>query len=358
MKQLSSVDVYYLAQELKFFEEQRVDNFYYSNGMLYLRVYVKSRGNFYIAFSPGYYLYITKNKNFQSEGSGFTRYLRKNVGNTFIKSIENIPNERIIKIKTEGKEAGTNFLFLELFKPGNMTLTNESLIILNTLTRKKFKDRQISVKEKYQLPPERNVILEKENLEDNKIVKVAASQLGLGGKYGEELISRTGLDKNRLLSELSETEIKTLEEERKNLYNHAINPCLIKSEDGYKDFTPFDFKSITDEKEKTEHFYEALYHYFRQFEKQEDPKEKELKEKIRKLQNRLTDLEEKKSEVLNEYEKYKTTGDKIYENYAIVERLIELGDKIEKGQLKELPEDIKPYVKKIDKKEKSLELEK
>ena len=161
VKQISSMDLYFLTKELKILENQRIDSFYLEEGIFYLKIYIKNQGNKFLTFDIGKSIYLGEEKLESSIPSSFISYLRKNLKNTFIRKFNQIENERILKIEIEKKVDDNKFenlfLYLELFAPGNIILTDSNNIIKNMLYRKKFKDRKVIAKEKYELPPKREL---------------------------------------------------------------------------------------------------------------------------------------------------------------------------------------------------------
>ncbi|MCA9495681.1 MAG: NFACT family protein, partial [Nanoarchaeota archaeon] len=250
-------------------------------------------------------------------------------------SLEQVESERILKIKISKKIDEDKFekyyLILELFAPGNIILTNNDLLIINMLKRKKFKDRKIIIKEKYELPPQKEIsifnINEKKLLLELKkseldIVKFLAIKMGTGGKFSEEICEIADIDKNLKSNILNENQIKKIILSIHDVLNKKIEAYLLKNENDYLDFMPFEFKSNNTNKEKVISFNEAIEKYYSSFKNEIDLREKEFLIEVKKLQNILNKQEIQKEKILEGYEKNNNLGNKIYENYGKIEEIL------------------------------------
>lgn len=334
MKQISSLDLYYLTKELSILENQRIDSFYFENGTFYIKVYVKQKGNKYLTNKVSKFIYLGDEKKDSSQSPNFIQFLRKYLKNAFIDNIEQIDNERILKIKITKKKDDSDemlvyYLFLELFANGNVILTDENLNIKNSITKRTFKDRSVQVNETYELPPQKeisifnmdkNKFFEMFNKEDLELVKFLATRFGIGGKFAEEVCFRAKIDKNikKLEIEKFDNLIKALED----LRDHEIKAYGVYKNDILEDFIPFDCLSIEDLKKEFSSFNEVLKTYFENFLNEADKHEEDLKKELERLKKRLKTQEKQKNIVLQDYEKYNNMGNKIYEHYALIEELL------------------------------------
>jgi len=409
MEQLSQIDINYLIKEYKFLNNSRIDNFYFSNNKYIIKIYVKTKGNYYLTISPGKYIYLTNEKNFTSEKNNFIDYLRKYLRDSKLTNIEQIENERILIINIEkhiekindgekkeikDKETKNYKLIIELFKPGNIILTTENLKILNSIVKKEFKDRAIKTNLEYELPPNKEITLknliklattnlrkeEKEqkkqenNIQNEKIGKILAKHFNLGGKYSNEILAITNIPKEKKLVELNEEEINKLEKKLIYIKNKEIEPFLVynieynNKNDNITDniinknneneptvFIPFKFKSLNSYiLKKTNSFNEAVKIYYSKIDREKNKQEEELQKEINKLKKRLQILKNQKEENIKLYENYTNIGNKIYENYSLTEKLIKLGQLLEEN--KEITDkgliELKKQIKTINKKEK------
>ncbi|NQZ84320.1 MAG: fibronectin/fibrinogen-binding protein [Nanoarchaeales archaeon] len=334
MKQISGVDLLFLTKELQPLVNQRIETFYFENMIFYMRVYVRGVGHKYLTINMGKYIYLGDKKEDTDHPNPFVQFLRKYLRPSFIRSIEEIGIERIIKIQIEkkigedenaenGLKIGKYNLYLELFGTGNIILTNEKNEIMNSLTKRKFKDRTIMNKEVYLMPPKRELdimnvdteILDTEiNKTDLSIVKFLAIIFGLGGKFAEYICTQLKVKFDEDPTKINQ---KDLIKELKKLLN--LKPEAYTNEKN-TDFYPINFN--LENQVKVGSFNEALQKYFIQFKKQTDAREKQLDYELKKLNKRVSKQVESKEKVLRDYAKNNELGTKIFENYQTVDELL------------------------------------
>lgn len=339
MKQISSLDLYFLTLEFKQkLENSRIETFYYENGIFYIRLYTKKDANLYLTNKVSKYIFMTKEKDEMSEPKNFVQYLRKYLKNAYIKTITQVINERIIKLELEYKDQETKevkiyYLILELFANGNVILVDKDYTILNSLEKKKFKDRTVMVKDTYELPPQKELNLFNLNLDtfekelkdsDLSIVKFLAIKFGIGGKFAEEICELSKIYKNINANELKKEQITKISENLSKITQTKLEAYNILDEnDKIIDFIPFEFTSIKNKKIKTSSFNEAIKNYYESAQEETfDQKEKEYEKELAKLINRLKKQESQKEEILIDYDKLNGIGNKIYDNYSLLEELL------------------------------------
>jgi predicted ribosome quality control (RQC) complex YloA/Tae2 family protein len=334
MKQISGVDLLFLTKELQNLVDQRIETFYYENQIFYIRVYVRGQGHKYLTINLGKYIFLGDTKEDSSHPNPFVQFLRKYLKPSFIRSITQVGIERILKIEIEkkigedetaenGLKIGKYNLYLELFGTGNIILTNEDNEIMNSLTKRKMKDRTIMNKEEYQLPPQPNLnalkidkeILNKEIQEtDLTIVKFLAIKLALGGKFSEYICDKANI---KFDADPKTIDQKLIISELKKLFDLNTNAYIANNN---ADFYPIEFNK--GELEKCESFNSCIQKYFSQFKKQTDAREKELDKQLKKLKDRLKKQENTKSRNLKKYEENNEIGTKIFENYGTIDDLL------------------------------------
>ncbi|MFW5704249.1 MAG: NFACT family protein [Nanoarchaeota archaeon] len=362
MKAFSSLDLYFLSKELNFLIDERIDTFYLDNDVFYMKIYVRGQGNWFLVNKISKFLYVDKEKHEDSQiPNSFVQHLRKYLGNSFIRKIEAIKGERILKIEIEKKEnedLKTYFLFIEVFANGNIILTDSKLNIMNSLIKKTFKDRSMKVHRKYEFPPKRMLdffnpdkkALNKELSEtDLEIVKFLAIKFGIGGKNAEEICELADIDKKSKNPD-SEKLISAI----LSFLDKELDARILEENGKVIDFFPFEFKTCQNTK-KVQTFNEALRLYFSDFLKSVDEKTKRFESELKKLKNRLEKQKIQWGENLQEYERNNAFGNKIYENYALIDELLKgiskgLKEKGKESVLETIENnpELKKLVKKID----------
>lgn len=339
MKQISSLDLYFLNNEFKeYLENSRIETFYQEEDIFYMKVYTKGKGHFFLTNKVSKYIYLSDKKDDTSTvPKSFIQYLRKFLKNGIIQKIEQVENERILKIKISKKKTDTEefeifYLILELFANGNIIITDNNFKIKNSLEKKKFKDRTVMVRDVYQLPPQKEISIftlkkdkfsEELNKSDLSIVKFLAIKLGIGGKFSEEIIFNSKIDKNKNSIDITKKEVDTILKFSQKLIESKIKSIGIYNEkQELIDFSPIDLKSIKAEKREFKNFNELIKEYFLKFKIDVDKKEKEFQFELKRLSRRIKTQEKKREGIFENYEKYNSIGNKIYENYSVIEELL------------------------------------
>ncbi|UCC33534.1 MAG: NFACT family protein [Candidatus Bathyarchaeota archaeon] len=148
----------------------------------------------------------------------FCMALRKHLRNGSIEKIEQREFERIVTVVVNARE-GEFQLTSELFGNGNIILANEENKILQALTYRRMRDRNVLRGETFQHAPPigRNPLkLARQDLDDLRdlgqleVVKGLARFLSVGGLYSEEILLRAEIDKNKHSRDLTKQEISSI----------------------------------------------------------------------------------------------------------------------------------------------------
>ncbi|MFW6285577.1 MAG: NFACT family protein [Nanoarchaeota archaeon] len=335
MKQISSMDLYFLTKELQILENQRIDNFYFEDDTFYLKIYIKTLGNIFLTNKVSKYIYIGNKKTDGSFPPNFIIFLRKHLKNGYIREIKQIEGERILTFKIDKKNQDEKiesfYLIMELFANGNIIICDENFNIKNSLYKKKFKDRALMVNNVYELPPQKKlnihnintkILREEISTSDLNLVKFLAIKFGMGGKYAEEVCNLSNIDKNKEIIKLDTKEIQNICKTLSDIKNKKITAYQVYKDNKIYDFLPFKFNSINLEQKKKSNFNETIKNYYKQFQIKKDKYEENLHKELERLQHRLETQKEQKKQILQDYEKYKEIGEKIYKNYSTIDDLL------------------------------------
>ena len=325
--EMSSVLLYFLEKELKVLEGGKVEKIYQlDKENIIFRVYKEGvKYNFRICV-PRFVCFTNQAFNAPTLPPGFCMFLRKYLSNAKIELVEQKDFERILII-TFWSKSEKYFLIVELFKPGNVVLCKKQddvLIVLNSFERQKFKDRVIQARKEYVFPPSLLNPLSVSSKElvsmmsdsDKNLVKTFSAKLGLGGVFAEEIISRSGVDKN--LSEISAKEADLLIKSIKSFFSEIASPCVSNN-----NVFPFALKDKSCSSAKS--ISEAI-DSLNVFETEgKDVVSKKKKDKVSSLveiqEKMISDLE--KRAILNQEK-----GEFIYSNYQSFKKLIDESNKI------------------------------
>ncbi len=363
---LSSLDVMFLVREFQtLIQDAFVDKIYQGKadkGDFLIRMRSPKFGKQQLYLQVPDAIFLTEHRfSWPKVPSGFCMQLRKHLTNTKLVSVRQVGFERIIELVfTKGDT--TWKLILELFSKGNVVLVNNEGIIRGVMDLQRWKDRTLRVNAPYVLPPGKRDITslsEKDFIGlfsdmDRPLVKFCATELGLGGKYSEELIARSGLDKN--MTSISKEELGELFSSLKGLFTEKLYPI---SYDG--DVAPFILKAWENEDVVEFDSYSKAIENEIVAEKTEVI-EQDAEAQLNEHKDKYQKIIDQQSRMLENYEKSSVEntrkGELIYENYSALNSLLEQVKRLHKESgwdaVKEFLKD-KPV--KINEKEAKITLE-
>jgi len=311
VKQLSSFDIKACVEELKELEGGKVEKVYHHPpDEIRIRIYAGKKVD--LVIEAGRRIHLTKfPKQAPRIPSAFAMLLRKHLEGARLKKIEQHDFDRVVVIEFE-RSGEIKKLVAELFSKGNILLLNNENRVVMPLKH------TVKVGEVYSFPER------KEKKDDGREVVRVLAMSGLGGLYAEEVCLRVGIDKKKKYPELNEEERKKIDEEIVRLMNFSPRPQIIIENGDYIDVVPMDLLYYSKyEKKYFESFNEALDDYFSKKLAEIDEIESMKSEELEKLRKRLQIQEESLKRFEEEAERYRRIGDAIYENYSMVEKIIE-----------------------------------
>ena len=369
-KQLSSIDLNYIAKELEILKDSRIDKIYQpEKNLMIFGLYKASAGKKILKLDIGKSVCISEEKEEYPEILGFGQFLRKHLDGYFLADIVQLRPERILKFTFKTKEDGKH-LYIEFIGKGNAILCNEHDIILNALEHHDFSTRSIRPKLKYTYPimnvnlfevNDKALIDLLKNSKKESLVISLATELGLGGLYSEEICLLSSIDKNINPKNINEKQIHSIISSIKKITNAKITAMAVFDENGNViDVTPFDMKFYYDKKYKKQEFKafnEAAVFFYSQFkELQESAADKKIKElqRIAETQRQTIDQLRKEEHELRQ------KGGAIYQNYQLIKEVLdELNKASKKYSWKEIKEKLKGHntIKEINEKERKVLVE-
>lgn len=263
-KELSSFDVAAVVRELKgTIIGSRVSNLYQlDKRTLLLRLHKTGKPDLNVILEAGRRLHLTSYALEKPQTPpAFCMALRKHLRNGRLINVDQHEFERVVILSFETGN-GCMKLILELFGEGNVILVGEDGKILQALSYKKMRDRDILRGVDFQFAPsvgknplrtgEEELSEGLKNLGDVEVVRGIARFLGIGGIYSEEVLLRSGIDKTKKCSELNENETDSIFNELQELLgqvaNGSLEPCIIlETADGSVDVVPMKLQRYTTE---------------------------------------------------------------------------------------------------------------
>lgn len=336
MKNMSNVDIFAICHELNdLLKDSRVDKAYQpSKDTVVIRFHVTGHGRVDVVFQAGVRMhksqYPLENPKLPPS---FPMLLRKYLKGATVREIRQYRFDRVVEILVSKEEDYT--LVIELFDKGNIILLNKDRQIILPLKRKMWSERKIGSKEEYEYPPSRGINplkFERQELEeiflksDSDLVRTLARS-GLGGIYAQEIVLRSGMDKNTPTSEISSEELQKLfdiiEEVFQPLLENKFSPNIVTN--GKEDVLPLELEIYEDkQKQHFETYNEAADEYFSAKVRsdikgvQEGIWGKEVNKYAKRLKIQEDTLENFKQTIIDSTKK----GDLLYAHYSEIEEIL------------------------------------
>ena len=177
--------------------------------------------------------------------TAFCMALRGYLRNARLMSVEQYEFERVVILSLKTSR-GVLRMVLEFFGDGNVILVGENNKILQALTYKRMRDRNILRGEAFQFAPSGGKNPLRISLEELsgglkasgnvEVIRALARLLGIGGEYSEEALVRASIEKTRSCDGLSLDEVAAIYGSLQGLLSQittgALEPCVILGEDG------------------------------------------------------------------------------------------------------------------------------
>jgi len=332
MHKMSNLEYFFLVNELL---PRAVGKHFARIRKLAEGIYRMKIGDCELLCQPGVRIHETKYLE-ESEGSDkFVEKIEKELDNAKLLSLEQINNDRIVSFNFD-----KGSLVCEMFGDGNLILVRDGKTIC-AYRYESWSDREIKAGSPYFSP--KTAPATKLELSE-KYVIVSLMKLPLGKDYAAEALSRAKIDEKKPGNQLTKEEVAKLEKALSEIQSSA-HPCVFYDSDTGKivDFSlaPLSAYSKTEMKDLPT-LSGAADEYYANFE-QPNPQ-------LEKLQKRLEKQKEHLRELMEEEKSDKVKGDLIYARYAEIEKILELA---KQGKLEELE---KKYKGKIDKKNRTIEV--
>ena len=201
---VSALDIHYLIKEIApLIQEGFVDKIYQSKeekGELLIRLRSPKTGKQQLFFKAPDAFFLTEHRyQWPQFPPGFCMQLRKHLSNAHIESIEQYGFDRILVLNF-AKGPIKWRLIVELFSKGNIVLVSDDGMIRGVMDLQRWSERELRVNVPYEFPkgaadprafsPQdiRSSFMEK----GKSLVRFCAADLGLGGKYAQEVVARAG----------------------------------------------------------------------------------------------------------------------------------------------------------------------
>ena len=229
-RELSSVDLAALATELSRYEGAKLDKAYlYDEDLLRLKLRDFDRGRIELLIEVGenkqaHVADPSRVPDAPGRPPEFAMMLRGRIESADLVSVEQYEFDRILVFEFERPDQNTT-LVVELFGDGNVAVLDEHGEVVRSLETVRLKSRTVAPGSQYEFPQSRLNPLEVDydTLEarmeqsDTDVVRTVATQLNLGGFWGEELCTRAGVEKTMEIDDAGEDEFRAIHRELMDL---------------------------------------------------------------------------------------------------------------------------------------------
>jgi len=282
-KQFTSFDIAAVIRELReVILDSRVSNVYQlDRKTLLFKLRKADRPVFWLVLGAGRRFHLTSYAVEKPRvPPGFCMALRKYLRNCWLTGVEQYEFERVV-VFTFKTRVGVMRLFLELFGDGNIILVDENSKILQALSYKRMRDRNILRGESFRFPPpsgknplkvgKEELLEELRKFGDVEVVRVLARFLGIGGFFAEEVLLRAGVDKKTPCSALDDSVVDAVFGQLQGLLfqvrSGKLEPFVVlDGAGGFVDVVPFGLRRYADFKHQFyESFNEALDEFYVRF---------------------------------------------------------------------------------------------
>lgn len=261
--------------------------------------------------------------------SGFSLALRKHLLNGRIQAVRQPDFERMTIIEVS-KGKGIFRLVAELFGKGNLILTDGEERILQALSYRRMRDREITRGEMLEFPPPVGIDPQKLVLEElstklrgskGSVVKALTSILGIGGIYAEEILLSAGVEKTVNCVELSPEAVDRIYRAAEETVKRMDNPepqIVLGEDESLLDVTPFPLKAYSGKPRRLHStLNEALDEYFTKtvFKEEEERHDEQYAQKL-KEQSRIAEEQSARLRELEEARMRKRRGGELMFKFA------------------------------------------
>lgn len=283
-----------------------------------------------IWFEPG-------NLTTESPPPHFAMLLRKHIGNRTLISVSQHHFDRIVIFDFSGEERELK-LIVELFGKGNMVLVEDGRIV-RPLTSKTWKHRDLKSGAHYEFPPEGanpmklsdNDISEILTTSGKDLVRTLAANINLGGSYAEAVCELAGLHKSIPANDLEDSEMPALLAaiaKLRELASNSPSPIILSDDEGMVDVLPFALSETQKAGALQPSFNAALKIYFEALPDLEPDVGDEESPEVGRMERQVEQQEVAVAELEARIVEMQAAGDRIYANYAEVERVLKGAAKV------------------------------
>ena len=220
-----------------------------------LRLRAKSGGNTDLVLVRGKRIYTSKrDRPMPQYPAPFAMVLRKVLTNARLKGVEQIGFDRVLRFVFENSH-GTFHLYVEVFRDGNIILTDGEDMIIQPLTHATYADRTLKKGVQYSPPPAAQDPYELDfdsfcllmNSSDKSLGRTLGGVLNLGGGLSGAICTETGNDAD---TEIENVDLSKVWESLQGMLHGDWKGYLFSGKDGYEQAWPMVLTTLQDSEYK------------------------------------------------------------------------------------------------------------
>jgi predicted ribosome quality control (RQC) complex YloA/Tae2 family protein len=346
-REFTSFDVAAVVRELNdVIVDSIVNNVYQLDGKtILLKLHKPDKAPFCLVLEAGKRINLTAYASEKPRRPpAFCMALRKFLRSARLLKVEQYEFERVVVLSFKTYE-GTMQLILELFGEGNIILLSEKGIILQAMTYKRMRDRNILRGEPFKFAPSIGKNPSKVNDDetaaglkasgDTQVVRAITRLLSIGGTLAEEVLARAGVEKTRPVTQLGNEEIATTLRTLRALLLQVnvgvLEPHVVMDENGdLVDAAPLKLKRYENTRFKVQAyntFNEALDEFYSKLSALDQATKHtniaELETEAARLERIIAEQQKTVAYADTEAERLKHSGDLIYAHFSDLQVLLD-----------------------------------
>ena len=229
--ELSGIELRYLINEIR----SRVTSGYYVSGInaitknsLLLKLHHPTQEDIMLVLSARG-AWITRFRFKPVEENKLESVAQREIERAKLESIEQVGSERIASIRFRHPDDRVRFVVCEFFGEGNLVICDENMQIIAILNTIEVRHRTLNVGLRYAYPPARGVDVFEITLDQMLSLRNEAKNLDLlrwigrsismPKKFVEEIMKRSGIENDKLATQLTDEEVKKIYSTITNLVN-------------------------------------------------------------------------------------------------------------------------------------------
>ena len=220
-----------------------------------LRLRAKSGGNTDLVLIRGKRIYTSqRDRPMPQYPAPFAMVLRKVLTNARLKAVEQVGFDRVLRFVFENSH-GAFHLYVEVFRDGNIILTDGEDMIIQPLTHATYADRTLKKGVQYSPPPaaqdpydlDFDSFSQLMNSSDRSLGRTLGGVLNLGGGISGAICADTGNDAD---AEIKNVDLRKVWDSLQGMLHGEWKGYLFSGKDGYEQAWPMVLTTLQDKEYK------------------------------------------------------------------------------------------------------------